>query len=305
MKKALLLALLIFSLKSSAQCACCAGAGIGSSNADYNNGILTLSKKQWIAETYADYRTVKNGDAITEDEELLRSMLINSIGLRYGITDKLTISALIPYITLNTNMGNDSGLGDLILMGTFSAITKNNFNLAVQLGTELPTGIQKDSNFDNSTIVVGSGSVDPIAGIIFSKTWQKITVQGNAFYKYTTPGFHGNYYGSLAVHNLSVSYKIKKGGSFCSTSDTDNKQTSNLGISIFTGYNGEWLDKLKEDDVIDENSGYYIGFLNLGTNLSFKKWSLPITVSLPLVHQMNGNQNAAGYRLRIGLIRTF
>ncbi len=34
------------------QCACCAGAGVGSSNGDYNNGILTLPKHIWVAESY-------------------------------------------------------------------------------------------------------------------------------------------------------------------------------------------------------------------------------------------------------------
>jgi hypothetical protein len=33
------------------QCACCAGAGIGATNGDYNNGILTLSKKMIVVET--------------------------------------------------------------------------------------------------------------------------------------------------------------------------------------------------------------------------------------------------------------
>ncbi|MBX9851945.1 MAG: hypothetical protein K2X86_09320 [Cytophagaceae bacterium] len=86
------------------QCACCAGAGTGSSNGDYKNGILTLQKKQWVVETYADYRTIKAGEErnessdTTEEETPLKSMLISSLGLRYGITDKITVSALLPCI---------------------------------------------------------------------------------------------------------------------------------------------------------------------------------------------------------------
>jgi hypothetical protein len=45
-------------------------------------------------------------------------MFISSIGLRYGITNKLTVSALLPYVSLYTNNGSDNGVGDLILMGT-------------------------------------------------------------------------------------------------------------------------------------------------------------------------------------------
>lgn len=306
MKKAVLFLIIVVAFtKSYGQCACCAGAGIGSSNGDYNNGILTLKKKQWIAETYADYRTIKDGNAIEEDEKLLESMLINSLGIRYGITDKITVSALLPYVTLNTNNGNDHGLGDLTLMGTFNVLKNNEFNIALQAGAELPTGIRKDSNFDNTTVVVGSGSVDPVAGIVFSKNWEKLTLQGNGFYKFTTPGFDGNKYGSLAIHNLSLSYKLKKGSAFCAADSLETKEASNLGWSIFGGYYGEWLGKIVEDDVTDEDSGYYLGFANLGTNIAYKKWSFPLTVSLPVIADMNGSQNKAGYRIRVGVVRTF
>lgn len=287
------------------QCACCAGAGVGSSNGDYNNGILTLPKHIWVAESYGDYRHIKEGDAIEDDEKLLKSMFITSLGLRYGASDKITISALLPYIFLHTNSGNDDGIGDLILLSTFNVYQHNNFDLALQGGVELPTGIQKSSNFDNTTVVVGSGSIDPMAGIMFSKRWNNLALQGNGLFKYTTDGFQKNYYGSLAVQNLSLSYKIKKGSAFCSMDSLDNKSVSNFGWNIFGGYYGEWLDKLKEDKIVDENSGYYLGFATIGTNLSYKKWNFPLTFSLPVISNMNGDQNGAGIRLRLGVIRSF
>ena len=286
------------------QCACCAAAGASASSNDYNNGILTLSKKQWVIETYGDYRTIKNGNAPEEDEKLLENMFISSLGIRYGVTDKITISALIPYVFLHTNSGNDNGLGDLDLMGTFNVYSKNNFNFAFQAGIELPTGIQKDSNFDNTTVVVGSGSYDPMAGILFSKHWDKMTLIGNGLYKYTTNGFQGNYYGSIAIQNLALSYKIKAGGRLHAMELKEEEEISNFGWNIFGGYYGEWLDKIKEDDIVDENSGYYLGFANLGTTLSYKKWSFPFTISIPIINEMNGTQNDSGYRFRVGIIRS-
>ena len=206
----------VFAFSTSySQCACCAGAGIGSSNGDYNNGILTLRKKQFVLETYADYRTIQKGGAIEDDEKLLKSMFIASLGARYGITNRLTVSALIPYVTLETNSGNDNGLGDLMLIGTYNLYNKKSLSFAVQAGVELPTGIQKESNFDNTTVVVGSGSTDPIGGLVFSKSWNRFVLQGNALYKYTTKGFHDNYYGSLTVHSLSLAYKLQQGSAFC------------------------------------------------------------------------------------------
>ncbi|MEP7253167.1 MAG: hypothetical protein ABI683_12330 [Ginsengibacter sp.] len=86
---------------------------------------------------------------------------------------------------------------------------------------------------------------------------------------------------------------------------TDNESASNVGWSIFGGYYGEWLDKLEEDKVVDENSGYYMCYATAGTNLSYKKWNFPLTFSLPVITAMNGDQNAGGIRLRLGIIRSF
>ncbi len=305
MKKiCLFLLVVIVTTKAFNQCACCAGAGIGSSNGDYNNGILTLPKKMLIGESYADYRTIKNGNAPEDDEKLLRNIFIGSLGLRYGMTSKISVSALIPYVLLHTNSGNDNGIGDLILMSTFNVYSKKNLNLALQAGIELPTGIRKNSNFDNTIVVVGSGSFDPMLGIAFAKKWDKLTVQGNVIYKHTTKGFNNNYYGSLSTQNFILSYNIIGKSGYCSIDTGTKKENTNLGISIFSGYYGEWLDKLSEENVIDENSGHYLGFASFGTNLSYKKWSFPLTVSIPLINKMNGEQNEAGYRVRLGIIKS-
>lgn len=306
MKRIILLVVVAISTTQAfSQCACCAGAGIGSSNGDYNNGILTLPKKMWVAETYADYRAIQNGNAPEDDEKLLKSMFISSLGLRYGITDKITVSALMPYVFLHTGFGNDKGLGDLILMGTFNVYSKNNFNLALQAGVELPTGVQKNSNFDNTTVIVGSGSYDPMFGISLSKRWDKFMLQGSGLYKQTTNGFQGNYYGSLSVQNLSLSYSITGENKICSIDTLSNNSKTKLGVSVFGGYYGEWLDKLKEDGILDENSGHYLGFATLGTNISYKRWAFPLTVSMPIINQMNGEQNNAGFRARLGIIKSF
>jgi hypothetical protein len=306
MKKIFLtVVLLITTIASYSQCACCAGAGIGSSNGDYNNGILTLPKKMFLSEVYFDYRTIKDGNAPEEDEKLLTKMFITSLGFRYGITKNFTVSALLPYVKLYTNNGSDSGLGDLILLGTYTVYSKNKINFAIQGGIELPTGVQKNSSFDNTTVIVGSGSYDPMIGVIFSKQWDKLTLNGNVLYKHTTNGFQKNYYGSLSVHGVGVSYKIKGESTICEMDSSESNATNNLGLSATVSYSGEWLDKIKEDGVKDEDSGHYLGLANLGGAILYKKWAFPITFSLPIINEMNGLQNEFGYRLRVGVIRTF
>lgn len=298
--------IILFSNSAYSQCACCAGAA--SASGDFNNGIFTLPKNQFILETYADFRTIRGGNNITplgDDEAPLRNMLITSLGVRYGLSDKITLSALLPYTFLHTNYGNDQGIGDAMLLGTFEVFTHGNTRVALQAGIELPTGVQKSSNFDNTTVVVGSGSYDPAGGILAAHRWGKLSLQGNLFYKYTTKGFQGNYYSSVFVQNLTLSYRVAgEQTAFC-TKDPKLAAKNNFGLNVFGGYYGESLDKLKQDGVPDENSGYYLGFANLGVNLFYKKWGIPVTFSQPIFQHLNGDQNQAGYRIKIGIVRSF
>jgi hypothetical protein len=132
-----------------------------------------------------------------------------------------------------------------------------------------------------------------------------MTLVGNALYKHTTKGFQDNYYGSIAIQNLSLSYKINEGGRLGSIDEKEENKKSNFGWNVFVGYYGEWLDKLKEEGEVDENSGYYLGFANLGSTLSYKKWSFPLTLSIPVINKMNGDQNDTRYRIRFGVIKSF
>lgn len=296
------------------QCACCAGAG-SSLNTDNNNGSFTLPKKKLLAEAYGDYRTImideqggEHGapvatDSIKDQETPLKSMLINSLGLRYGLTNKITLSVLLPFVILNTNKGSDNGLGDLIFLSTFNLYQKRNFNLALSAGLEFPTGVQKGSSFDETTVVVGSGSFDPIVSLAASKKWNKLTLMGSALHRYTTKGFDNTTYSSVSLQNLMVSYNIIGHSKSCQTDSICSEHNFNWAVSA--GYYGEWLGKIKKPDGPDENTGYYLGFATLGTNLSFKKWSIPLTFSYPVFQQMNGDQNNAGLRFRMGIIKMF
>lgn len=314
MKKIIVMTALIVVTKNTySQCACCAGAGSGSAGGDYSSNTLTLKKKQFMIEGYTDYRTIiieeEGGshdmvDTLAPEETPLKSMMLNSLGIRYGITNRITVSALLPYVLLNTTKGKDNGLGDLILLSTFNVLKKNTFSLALSAGVELPTGVQKGSRFDETTVVVGSGSFDPMAGISFIKGWNRLSLQGNALYRNTTKGFDDMVYSSVSFQNLGLAYTIKGHNASCQQ-DTVCSQ-HNFNWSVFGGYYGEYLSKIKEaDGEYDSNSGYYVGFATFGTAISKKGWSIPITVSLPVIQYMNGDQNIAGYRIRIGIMKKF
>ena len=222
---------------------CCKCAGTIYSDDEYNNGQLTLKKKQLLTEYGMNYRTIRNSSdhhntderKQSEQETPLKSMPIITLAINYGLHDKITIPAILPYAVLYTANSSDKGMDALMLLGTCSIHSKATFNLAAQAGIELPTGVQKGSRFDNTTIVVGSGSIDPIIGLAFSQHIRKLNLQGSVIYKYTVRGFENNYYGSLSVENMALAYTINHGQDRCSA-DSLTKKASGIGVNIFVGY---------------------------------------------------------------------
>ncbi len=297
------------------QCSCSAGTSVGLSNGDYNSGVFNLPKRKFAIEGYGDYRTFINVKEEHEhdmgtmnssemiEETHLKSIFISSLGMKFGITNRITVSALIPYAFLKTDKENSRALGDLAVLGTFGLYSKNDFNIALSPGVELTTKKRKDPSFENTTVAVSSGSIDPMLGISASKKWNKIILQVNTIGKYTTRGFDKTNYGSVNVHNVAVSYLVKNKLSNCSSDSL--MPDKGLKLSVFGGYYGEWLGQINKEGIKNQNTGYYLGFATIGSNLTFNGFSIPLTLSIPIIQDIRGEQARSGYRIRLGFVKTF
>jgi hypothetical protein len=313
MKLIITLIAILFGVQSLySQCACCAGASIASSSGDNSNAAVTLDKGKWMLEAYGDYRIFEEGvhhGSEAEEEEggveetHLENLTIGVFGLRYGLTKRITLSVAVPYVFVGTDVGSANGLGDLVVLSTFKLYSKNNFNIGLTAGVELPVGERKNSTFDETTVVVGSGSYDPMAGLTIAKGWNKLSLKGNLLGKHTTNGFEDANYGSLIVQQINAGYQLRGINSLC----TSDSLKTNRGFSwnVFGGYYGEWLGKIEEDGEKDPNTGYYLGFASLGTSIGYAGWNIPITFLLPAIQELNGEQNKTRYRVRVGLTKVF
>lgn len=297
------------------QCSCSAGTSVGLSNGDYNSGVFNLPQRKFAIEGYGDYRTFINVKEEHEhdmgtmnssemiEETHLKSMFISSLGIKFGITDKITVSALIPYVFLKTDKENSRAFGDLVVLGIFGLYSKNDFNIALSPGVELTTKKREDPSFENTTVAVSSGSIDPMLGISASKKWNKIILQINTIGKYTTRGFDKTNYGSVNVQNVAVSYLLKNKPSNCGSDSL--MPDKGVKLSVFGGYYGEWLGQINKEGVKNQNTGYYLGFATIGSSLSFKGFSIPLTFSIPFIQDIRGEQARTGYRIRLGFVKIF
>jgi hypothetical protein len=140
-----------------------------------------------------------------------------------------------------------------------------------------------------------------VVGFKFLKPLGKMNLNAYSIYKMTTNGFEGNNYGNVSIQSLSVSYLINK------TSETDSlsiKETKSQWI-LEGGYYGESIEMAVENGVRDMNSGYYLGMAFTGISFKHKTWTIPFNFSLPLFQTINGEQNAASFRFKIGLSKVF
>lgn len=299
--------LLLFPFIAKTQCACCSGAGLGSAIFFGGQGNSVSTKKTLTLETFMDVRRIQSTVLKTDSSETeipLKGFRVHSVGLRYGISHKLSVGLLLPYSILHSSVGNDRGFGDLMTVFNWNAVNRNGYQVVIQGGMEWPTGAQILSQKQQTIVMTGSGSYDPLGGLQISKNVGRWSVQTSMFYKKTTKGFEEKNFGDVHTHQLLVAYKVCEQMSSCDTADCCSEK-GKWNITVFTGYYGEYLGSIVENGVKDDNSGYYAAFSNVGLHLNYANWTVPFSVSLPVYQQMNGEQNHPGVRVRIGVMKTF
>ena len=296
-----------------AQCNC-SSASSPVSFAETGNASITLNKNQWVIETYADYRSFnrqrvnhnKHYHSTTENsspESESKSVLIASGVLRYGLTNRITLSVQQPVQWLNSTIGNINGSGDLLFTATIKLFDKNYFAAAFVTDIELPTGTRSISD-GKVNMSAGSGSYDPLGAIAIEQSWNNFFIRTNFLYKYSTVGFEKINVGSFMSHNITVGYRLKTAQTICTT-DTINVPNKKISWSVFSGIPGEWTAHGVKENVTIINTGAYTLFLQAGSMVGFGKWSFSGSFGFPLIQKLTGEQNAMHYRTRIGIIKTF
>ncbi|MBI5857587.1 MAG: hypothetical protein HZB42_08035 [Sphingobacteriales bacterium] len=328
MRKQILLLILagIVAVNSFSQCSC-GSSSSGLAYGESGSPSLTLKKNKWLFDGYSEYRSfrthhhdIKNGNITNSDtipENELRNARIALLGIRYGLTNNITLSLQQPYLWLNGSLQRADGLGDLLLISTIKLFGKNNFTGAFIAGVKFPTG--KKSVLDNETnSVIGSGSYDPVGGIVLVKSFPKSFIRLNTLYKYGTAGFDKTKFGNFFSHNISFGYQLKGKEESCSTPLGGNAQSTdtilsakkinhvkeNISWNVTAGISGEWSSGQTKDHEIIQNTGGYSLFLQTGATPGFKEWLIPITFSIPLIQKLNGEQHQTNFRIKIGIIKS-
>jgi hypothetical protein len=231
-------------------------------------------------------------------------MVIASVGLRYGINNKTSLLIQQPYIFINATPNSSKAFGDMLSLINFKAVEKNGFTLGIQAGMEWPTGENIQAN--GNSISTGSGSFDPAGGLNIMKSFKNSSLRASTFFKYTTKGFNNTYYGNFFGHQVGYNYFILNSNNQCMQDSLAKKaNASKVTFALNVQISGEWLQPQMTGDVYIANTGYYAELAGAGFSLSYKGFTIPFLITVPMYQYYHGTQNQNQFRVRIGISKMF
>jgi len=214
----------------------------------------------------------------------------------YGFTEKLTLFGIEPFLdkelTLSPGGGprrvtrGDTGLADMRVLARYTLgqrdLEGETLRLAAFAGLELPTGDDDERDALGrlpAPLQLGSGSWDPLAGVVF--TWQTLDWQldTSASWKFNTEANNFEF-GDEARLNASFQYRL---------------WPRELGEGV-PGYlygviesNLVWHDRNELSGTPVTASGGATWRLAPGLQYVTKRWIAEAAVQLPVARDLNGN----------------
>jgi len=296
--------------------------GASASGPIVTDSAQTLAKGQTtISISYQRFDLDSFSDDFLEDVALAGfeevhntdSIQIPSLGLAYGLTNRLEISAIIPLVGRTgiaegeleepgeaevEVLGDSFGFGDITLQAQYHALSANhNFaDVAINFGVKLPTGgtneLEDDETLFETEFQPGSGSVDFLFGTAIGKSYGAWSFNTSAQYTLATEGSQDTDLGDTIEASGAISYgwTLSSFGHLSVSGEVlfQDQQRENIG------------------DETDENSGGTQVFLAPGLRYSSgQNWSVFGSIAFPIHEDLNGIQNDTDYRLATGIALNF
>ncbi len=254
---------------------------------------LTPYKGQVIVRSQVRY-TSKRDDPTTQDRNNWE--LAMPLTLVYGFTASIAGIVKIPYLhkELRSTSGGDrivrqdAGVGDITLLAKGRVYTRDfpgaTSRLSLLGGLEVPSGQSGDADARGKlsrTLQLGSGSWDPIMGAAY--TWQSLDDEWdvNLTYQFNTTANKFEF-GDVLKHTVAYQRRILP------------RRLPERGeytqVNVILEANGIWAQKNRSGSSLVDNSGGYTLFLSPGLQVASKYVVAEVSVQLPAIQALNGNQ---------------
>lgn len=233
-----------------------------------------------------------------------------TLSVAYGLTDKITVGAALPYYQLTNirttdisngfptqilDLGNSQGLSDLTLFLEYLLWNDKDRNLTASMtfGASLPTGAAYLRDSQGALFPPddqpGSGTVLPYIGIAMTKTLEKSSVSANLFYTQGHKGAQNANLGNWLEYNLAYVRQIYKG-------------KTKYALQGVVELNGGYYTPARVDGETSPDSGSSIVRITTGLRLITPKNISPFIASyIPIIKSYRGIQPKENYGIVGGI----
>lgn len=333
--------LLLCSIEANAQCACCSSVGTG----DVSGGGATLVKKGKflfnVVDRYTSFKPLSPAqmqqDAIADTNFPVYNKTYQqtfTFSLTYGITDRLNVTATLPYNSI-TNIQVGVPGGDAILQGTSKGFSNlktslqyvllqrkyfSGWELIPYIGIIAPTGVHNNVGLNGAMFddqfQPGADAWVPVVGASADNTYGKVTFRTSFNYVFANTDPMGNVDAALWNADASAYLPVIKLGGMAHHA-TDSVQACLMRCEsscVVNAFGGVQFEHVGQDIMAmpdgskqrNTNIGAFRTYVDAGLVINlYQRLFIPVSVAVPVYQTVNGYQVKVQWRLNVGLAVLF
>lgn len=281
-------------------------AGAWGAPITFNTALPVARGEVVLREQFVALRATRDPTAADRDLRVLGGVSV----LAYGVTGDLTLFGILPYLDKRLAFTAEGqrlsrgarDFGDLTVLGRYTVfhddVPGRNFRVAPFLGLKMPTAPDRVSDTRGllpPPLQPGSGSWDPLAGVIATYQTLDYEIDAAASYKHNTSA-NGFRFGDAATLDASLQYRLWP-------------RPLRSGVPGFlygvVEANLVYQDKNDVQGTNDPNTGGTTLLLTPGLQYVTKRWVLEGAVQLPVVQDVNGTMLKTTYGVTAGFRLNF
>ena len=319
-------------------------SGFGSGGGMSVSGPDTLDAGHWAASarfvlTRPEQRTDAELEGLAAEHVHAHNTDYNlnaALGVAYGVTHHLTLSAELPYVrrdglregehshdggsALNevVGLGNVSGIGDASVLAKYRLTEGEGAGFALIGGIKLPTGSTHRHSPDGERLETehqpGTGSWDPILGASASARVGGAQLVASGLYQFSTTGAQETRLGDRFQGGLALSFRLSgaepelhhDAGEAHHHHEHEEAEARSASWDGFVEIAGEWEGRQKIGGAVEQESGGKWAYVAPGVRFNaVSGWSAAAAFALPLWQRIRASHPDNRYRLTLSIGRAF
>lgn len=261
---------------------------------------------------------------------------VAALGVAYGITHHLTVSAQIPFVrrdnlregthdhvggvTVNgvEELGSVSGIGDLNLLAKYRLTKGEGPSFALVGGLKMPTGSTRRRSPSGERLETehqpGTGSWDPIIGASAAAPVGLVTLTASGLYQFSQRGAQDTRLGDRLQGGIAMSHRFGPAPHGQEPSHhhhhgdelDEHHDAPQSSWDAFVELAGEWEGRQTIAGEVEEESGGGWAWIAPGVRFNAASgWSASAGVAIPVYQRIRASHPDNGYRVTLSLGRAF